>query len=169
MYSNCLFEALKVKVKDPKNVKIHIIPSKINNCGGLPHFWWTVGDMAYDFKKVSGKCNLWFEGKIRSYEKATYEEFFIFGPYREKIAKKFAKKGLSDPFYNLIWHEGKPSKIEANNYYINIIENGSAKVRLVNKKDLDKYENIESWRIAEDDAVSNLLLNVENNEDGYEF
>ena len=51
----------------------------------------------------------------------------------------------------------------------NIIENGSAKVRLVNKKDLDKYENIESWRIAEDDAVSNLLLNVENNEDGYEF
>ena len=168
MYSNCLIEALKAKVKDPKNVKIHMIPSKVNNCGGLPHFWWAVGDTAYDFKRVEGKCGIWFNGKLRSCEKAIYEEF-LFEDYRKVIAKKFARKGLNDPFYNLIWHEGRPSKIEANNYYINIREGGVAKVRLVNKKDLDKYKNIDSWRIAEDDAVVNLLLNVENNEDGYEF
>lgn len=30
MYSNCLFEAIKAKIKDPKNVKIHLIPPALN-------------------------------------------------------------------------------------------------------------------------------------------
>lgn len=31
MYSNCLFEAIKAKIKDPKNVQIRLIPPSINN------------------------------------------------------------------------------------------------------------------------------------------
>ena len=38
MYSNCLFEAIKAKIKDPKNVQIHLIPPSINNWN--LHFYW---------------------------------------------------------------------------------------------------------------------------------
>ena len=38
MYSNCLFEAIKAKIKDPKNVHIHILSPKLNN--GDFHIYW---------------------------------------------------------------------------------------------------------------------------------
>ena len=38
MKSNCLFEAIKAKIKDPKNVKIHRFPITLNN--NQLHFYW---------------------------------------------------------------------------------------------------------------------------------
>lgn len=40
MYSNCLFEAIKAKIKDPKNVQIIYLPSRLNVYKGC-HFMWT--------------------------------------------------------------------------------------------------------------------------------
>lgn len=36
--SNCLFEALKAKLKDPRHIKIGYLPPAIND--GRFHFWW---------------------------------------------------------------------------------------------------------------------------------
>lgn len=38
MYSNCLIEAIKAKIRKPGSVKIHIISPKLNN--GLFHMYW---------------------------------------------------------------------------------------------------------------------------------
>lgn len=45
-YSNCIIEAIKAKIKNPKNVKFTII-WKINMI--FPHIMWTDGKYDYDF------------------------------------------------------------------------------------------------------------------------
>lgn len=167
MYSNCLIEALKAKIKDPKNVTIHTFPAKVNGHGIFPHFWWSVGDTGYDFKKTSRtKQVLLFEGEIRSYSVGTYIEYLT-QLYQEAVEKDFKKKGLLNPFTNLKWHEGRPTGREAKNYYISYYDN-EKKIctRLVSATDLDHYD-VEYWRNGDDDETSNLILNSEfSNEDG---
>lgn len=48
-YSNCLFEAIKAKIKDPKNVHIHFFRSESLV---WPHFWWEKGEEALSFVSV---------------------------------------------------------------------------------------------------------------------
>jgi hypothetical protein len=61
-YSNCLFEAIKAKIKNP-NVKIvnrHLLWTKI------PHFLWISNGFIYDFgtnHKIP--CKLFFHGYLR--------------------------------------------------------------------------------------------------------
>lgn len=168
MISNCLFEALKAKIKDPKNVQIHVFPASVNGHGLVPHFWWSVGDTGYDFKKESNtKQNLLFKGRIRSYKKSIYEEQ-LRDLYRKAVNEKYLKKGI-DLFGELTWHEGRPTGNEARHFYIEYIESGVAKVRLVSKEDLDYYKNIESWRAGNDIETDNILLNAAYNEDNFEF
>ena len=67
-YSNCLIEALKAKIKDPKNAKITYI-SPFKNKKFQPHFLWSDGKDDYDFG-VSDKNLKWynlilFKGEIR--------------------------------------------------------------------------------------------------------
>lgn len=91
--------------------------------------------------------------------------------YRAKIAKKYERKGLSDPFYNLVWHYGRPKGNEAMHYYINYYDkDGKAIVRLVYKRDLDHYD-IQYWRAGNDDETEDYLLNCGAflNEDGLEI
>ena len=45
MYSNCLFEAIKAKIKDPKNVYIFRVPKRFS--GGAIHFMWYDGKKYY--------------------------------------------------------------------------------------------------------------------------
>ena len=47
-YSNCLIEAIKAKLKDPKNVKITLCLPWFNEVF-CPHFMWTDGVADYDF------------------------------------------------------------------------------------------------------------------------
>ena len=47
-YSNCLAEALKAWIKDPKNVKIIYLPKKWNH--GAKHFLWVKGGKVYHYE-----------------------------------------------------------------------------------------------------------------------
>ena len=166
MYSNCLIEALKAKIKDPKNVTIYTFPAKVNGHGIFPHFWWTIGDKGYDFKKESNsKQVLLFKGKVRSYDKSFYIDYLT-NLYRKAVEKDFEKKGLLNPFDSMRWHAGRPTGKESMRYYITYIDSeGKTCVRLVHNRDLDHYD-IDTWMCAGDDETESLLLNSESNEDG---
>lgn len=167
MISNCLIEAFKAKLKDPKNVTIHVFPVKVNGHGIFPHFWWSVGDQGFDFKKEGkSKQVILFKGTIRSYKKSTFEEYLT-DLYRREISKEFKRKGLKDPFEDLIWHPGRPTGTEAKRFYISYYDSeGNVTVRLVHSRDLDHYE-IESWRAGSDDETSEVVMNSNfSNEDG---
>ena len=167
MISNCLIEALKAKIKDPKNVTIHSFPAKINGHGIFPHYWWSVGDQGFDFKRDrKTKQSILFKGSVRSYSKDTYEEYLA-DLYKKSIIKDFERKGLKNPFNDLIWHEGRPTGKEAKLFYISYYDNeGKAIVRLIHNRDLDHYA-IESWRNGDDDETSSFVMNSNySNEDG---
>lgn len=62
-YSNCFLEALKAKIKNPKKIKITLVPKSEAKC---LHFLWSDGENDYDFgaeRKI--KFYLWFKGYIR--------------------------------------------------------------------------------------------------------
>lgn len=90
MYSNCLIEALKAKLKDPKNVHIHLIPPAINNYNF--HFYWinreenTVYHYSEQNKSFFGKFNFLFKGKLKSRWVISFEELMY---------KKMKSKGWS--------------------------------------------------------------------------
>lgn len=158
MISNCLIEALKAKIKNPK-VVIHTFPAKVNGHKIIPHFWWSLGDIGYDFKNESKtKQVLLFKGKIRSYPKATYEEY-VTDLYKKAIAKEFKRIGIKNPFEDLIWHSGRPTGAEAKKYYISFYDDeGKVVVRLVHRDELDRYK-IEFWRAGNDDETADLIMN----------
>lgn len=85
MYSNCLIQALIEKIKDPKNVQIHILPKSINPTKNT-HFYWyrkmpnnpllDFGAVVEDFvhnKKITQ--HIWFNGYIRQNEVEVWENF----------------------------------------------------------------------------------------------
>ena len=64
-WSNCLFEAVKAKIKHPFMVKVTIVPRSEANC---PHFLWSDGEYDYDFgveRRLTGIQILLFRGYIR--------------------------------------------------------------------------------------------------------
>lgn len=66
-YSNCLFQALKAKLKNPKQVKITYV-SPFDNEVFCPHFLWTDGKNDYDFgieRHLPLYKVLFFKGHIR--------------------------------------------------------------------------------------------------------
>lgn len=159
MISNCLFEAIKAKIKDPKNVTIHHFPASINGNGIWPHFWWSIGETGYDFKKESEtKQNILFSGKIRSYEKRVYEDRIKL-EYKRALQKKYLKKGIN-LFDDCTWHCTEVN-IEAKYYYVSYInEEGKIKVAFVKKEDLGKYD-IFNWMPGDDNESQSLLFNGE--------
>ena len=69
-YSNCLLEAIKAKLKNPKNVKILYIPRGFNVGDTWGHFIWTDAtidtDNQYYFEFCSarnGSNHIWFKGR----------------------------------------------------------------------------------------------------------
>lgn len=69
-WSNCLVEALKVKIKHPIKTKITIIPPWYNEVF-CPHFLWSDGEYDYDFgiaKPLKWYEIFCFKGYIRRYK-----------------------------------------------------------------------------------------------------
>lgn len=67
-YSNCFFEAVKAKIKNPKYIKITFVRHSEAKC---PHFMWSDGKNDFDFgveKHIKGIRVLWFKGYIRKRE-----------------------------------------------------------------------------------------------------
>lgn len=74
-YSNCLFEALKAKIKDPKNIKIHFIPLSLNK-ESVHFYWYDIKDQSV--KQFTHKANecinyIFFKGEIGSYNINLFE------------------------------------------------------------------------------------------------
>lgn len=100
-YSNCLIEAIKAKIKDPKNVHIYLMPPSLNY--GRKHFYW-VDDKKPDIiqsfinPNATEKQSYFFKnGKFHKRDRNTFENFTIQRLYRQtkslkkmlKLAKKF--------------------------------------------------------------------------------
>ena len=69
-YSNCLWEALKAKLRNWKSVKIYILPPKYNEVKCC-HFMWTDGVHDYDFgvnRYLRWYQRLWFRGTINRHK-----------------------------------------------------------------------------------------------------
>jgi hypothetical protein len=84
-YSNCLIEALKAKLKNPRKVKITFIPkSEKGSC----HFMWSDGEHDYDFgveRDIKWYEVLWFKGEIRKRSLGFNEK------YKEQMRKRYKK------------------------------------------------------------------------------
>ena len=104
MYSNCLFEALKAKIKDPKNVRIFFIPRKINH--NEFHFMWTDGKKVYhSYNKNKAIClgKILFKPAIKSMDINIFQGWFLETSYCRQGATNTAKyaKKLQLPTYNV--------------------------------------------------------------------
>lgn len=80
MYSNCLFEAIKAKIKDPKNVYIFRVPKRFG--GGATHFMWYDGKKYYhsvmtDRTNVKWYKKLWHNQEIKEIDEAIFNAFIL--------------------------------------------------------------------------------------------
>ncbi len=101
MYSNCLFEAIKAKLKDPKNVQIIFLPQRLNIYKGC-HFLWidkTCGsDIFFEFvddsKKARTRRHFFFKGHVSSTSKESLQRAINAKLNREalKIERKYGIK-----------------------------------------------------------------------------
>jgi len=70
-YSNCLFEALKAKIKDPKHVEIILVPPSLNH-GSLHFFWKKQGKIFHFTNKNLKRTKIWFNGEIKQYDMRSF-------------------------------------------------------------------------------------------------
>ena len=104
MYSNCLIEALKAKLKEPKNIRIFFVPRKVNR--GEFHFMWTDGKKvfhAYNKNKTGWLGKIFFQPTIKSVDINTFQGWFLETSYcrlGSEATIKYAKK-LRLPTYNV--------------------------------------------------------------------
>ena len=96
MKSNCLFEAVKAKIKNPKNIQIFKLPKGISK---TTHFVWKDGNFYYHAYNVNhSKNKFFFECKIKKIPDYVFESFILnyieFSDVESKIkiAKKCAMK-----------------------------------------------------------------------------
>lgn len=74
-YSNCLIEAIKAKIRNPKTVKIYFCKPRITENGHFQmlHFMWTDGIADYDFSDLNNNEKHWYQtflfcGCIRKFQ-----------------------------------------------------------------------------------------------------
>ena len=76
MISNCLIEAIKAKIKDPKNTHIIFLTPKIN-CGDW-HFLWIKGNNVFHFEdKKPDEKKFIFKGEYKEQDLETFEAFVL--------------------------------------------------------------------------------------------
>lgn len=107
MYSNCLFEALKAKLKNWKNVKIFSIPKAFNQ--GHFHFFWLdkSTNTVNHFSALNEKhCNLLFKGKYKKVSLENFEysilrlhRFVNYTGDKVKLAKRLQLPSVNQPGY----------------------------------------------------------------------
>ncbi|MGN0728067.1 hypothetical protein [Treponema sp.] len=91
MYSNCLIEAVKAKIKDPKNVQIIRLPKELNS--GKTHFMWIKNDYVYHaFKKNTKESDFWFEYKIKKVPITIFQRWMLGQITSSKNLKEYANK-----------------------------------------------------------------------------
>lgn len=159
MYSNCLVEAVKAKIKNWKNVEIHKIPAKFE--GHLfPHFWWSIGDEAFDFKCDNPKTELQvllFKGHIRSAKKACYDVTVNqgFSRYVNKLEQRYGKvtefestEDLKSEIDSLKWLNMKDVKPQGDENWISVVylNNGKITSSIIQVKDLSNYPEVLRWK-----------------------
>lgn len=89
-YSNCLFEAIKAKLKNPKNVHIHLIPKTLKK--RIHFYWYNLEDNenygVYSFITLNNsKQHIWFKGLINNESVEMWESF---------LYNEMSKKGFSE-------------------------------------------------------------------------
>lgn len=102
MYSNCLFEAIKAKIKDPKNVYIFRVPKRFG--GGATHFMWYDSKTSKYYHSVAIDKDahkkffrkLWHNQKLKEVEETYFNAFILerlkIHGFSVKKVKKAAKK-----------------------------------------------------------------------------
>lgn len=77
MYSNCLIEALKAKIKDPKNTRIIYLSPK-NNKGNW-HFFWIKNDTVHHYSDPNARNDpgLFFKGIYKESSLEAFEATFL--------------------------------------------------------------------------------------------
>lgn len=100
MVSNCLIEAIKAKIKDPKNVRI-IALKKAWNDGNL-HFYWIDGNEVYHYEAPSSKAPFLFKGETKHVSIESFEAFILKHLARTKpnLDKTIVAKKLNFPSLN---------------------------------------------------------------------
>ena len=181
MFSNCLFEALKAKIKNPKTVHIHKIPAKFNSVPQLfPHFWWEDGSKAYDFvanrelKRYTLEIAL-FSGHIDCVDLDIYKAYIRrkFSRYVERLENAYGKvrttateHSAQEQIEMLSWKNAKTNKPDFDEVFedtkitIAYIENKEIKIQAVSTEDYKKY-NVLYWKW--DDVLINKI--AEENQD----
>lgn len=105
MRSNCLFEAIKAKIRDPKNVSIIVIP-KVLNEGHIHFMWHNKLDNTMHHYRSDGKFNHFcFNGIYKTLSFDAFEMWMLYRLYRlqssatnkVKIAKKLGLKIVQIP------------------------------------------------------------------------
>lgn len=77
MISNCLIEAIKAKIKDPKNTRIIYLYPKINT--GFWHFLWVKDGKVRHFEDLKGMegRGLLFKGEYKEQDFESFEAFVL--------------------------------------------------------------------------------------------
>ena len=121
-YSNCLFETIREKLRDWKNVKVYKIPYYLN-VAKIVHFYWknTKTNLYYSFISYEKKgkwCHLLFKGNIVEFDEEEYEELINY--HLRHLTKALEKKlGFTSDLYRLI---ERRSELHWNDYYPRLIK-----------------------------------------------
>ena len=166
-YSNCLFEAIKAKLKDPMHINIHVIPPRLNN-SVFPHFWWDDGFRGYDFKQDKKGSILFFKGHVRDYSLHTYRSLYedeLFD-IAEGKCKKYIKNYLNT-------HKWQSALIEIP-AFVDCVEllykkDDQCVIQIAKRADAHKYA-YEYWKEMDDCVLSEYTFNgIEKNSDGLDI
>lgn len=81
-FSNCMIEAIKAKVRNPRGVRIYFCKPRMKERGHFQmfHFMWSDGKSDYDFSDLNENHlplykNLLFKGVIRKFELGFAEKY----------------------------------------------------------------------------------------------
>ena len=165
MYSNCLFEAIKAKIKDPKNVMIIKLPKIATNRG---HWGWTDGEYFYHSYNTNRKWynKWWHPSKTKKVEFAVFESFILkYLRYQNIKTKRKIIKNLhlrSNEFvsnkWTLVWVDEREKflpkkeivdylkKIQKGSVYFKVIENKIPKI--VSYEELLQIKGFFKWKIV---------------------
>lgn len=169
-YSNCLVEALKAWIKDPKNVKIIYLPKKWNH--GAKHFLWVKGGKVYHYEaRNQNNRKLFFKGIYKEQNLDTFEAFIlhILG-YKPDIDKRIVAKKLHLPSLNkegfLNWAVYYPDDDildfpEKNKIckYVFIHDEKGIRTELIENLNKDDFEFLQWKYLSPYDDMWNILNN----------
>lgn len=100
MVSNCLIEAIKAKIKDPKNVQIICLKKEWNH--GDLHFYWICKGEVYHYEALSRNAPFLFKGTLKHLSLESFEAFILRSLARTKpnLDKTIVAKKLNFPSLN---------------------------------------------------------------------